>query len=50
MILKLRDDWTKSRGGRKGWKEFHDTFLSFGGPPVPMIRARMLGDDAGPAL
>ena len=50
MIRKLREDWTKSRGGQKAWKEFHDSFLSFGGPPVPMIRARMLGEDAGAAL
>ena len=50
MIRQLREDWTKTRGGQKAWKEFHDTFLSFGGPPVPMIRAQMLGEDAGAAL
>ncbi|HET8690946.1 MAG TPA: DUF885 domain-containing protein [Steroidobacteraceae bacterium] len=50
MILKLRDDWTASRGGRAAWGEFHDRFLSFGGPPVPMVRKAMLGADAGPAL
>lgn len=50
MIRKLRADWTASRGGRGAWKSFHDTVLSFGGPPVPMVRARMLGPDAGPAL
>ncbi|WP_427968125.1 DUF885 domain-containing protein [Altererythrobacter sp.] len=46
MITKLRDDWSATRGGRKAWKEFHDTFLSYGGPPVPMVRAAMLGGDA----
>lgn len=50
MIRKLRDDWTATRGGREAWGEFHDTFLSFGGPPVPMVRNRMLGAKAGPAL
>ncbi len=50
MIRKLRDDWTATRGGREAWGSFHDRFLSFGGPPVPMVRARMLGDNAGPAL
>jgi uncharacterized protein (DUF885 family) len=50
MIRKLRDDWTESRDGREAWSEFHDTFLSFGGPPVPMLRKEMLGDDAGPVL
>lgn len=43
MILKLRDDWTATRGGRSAWKEFHDEFLSYGGPPVPMVRKAMLG-------
>lgn len=50
MIRKLRDDWTTSRGGRAAWKDFHDQFLKFGGPPIPLARSRMLGRDAGPAL
>jgi len=44
LILKLRDDWTASRGGRKAWKAFHDTFLSYGGPPVPLVRQAMMGE------
>ncbi len=50
MILKLREDWTRSRGGREAWKEFHDRFLSYGGPPIPLVRKAMLGADAGPAM
>jgi uncharacterized protein (DUF885 family) len=51
MIIKLRDDWTKTRGGRQAWKQFHDEFLSRGGPPIPLIRAAMLGPaDKGPLL
>jgi hypothetical protein len=50
MILKLREDWTKGRGAKELWKEFHDTFLSFGGPPIPLVRRAMLGKDGGPAL
>jgi uncharacterized protein (DUF885 family) len=46
MIRKLRDDWTASRGGRAAWKEFHDTFLSYGGPPIPLVRRAMLGSDS----
>ena len=45
MIIKLRDDWTATRGGRKAWREFHDEFLSRGGPPIPLIRKAMLGPD-----
>jgi hypothetical protein len=43
MIRKLRDDWSASRGGQKAWREFHDTFLTYGGPPIPMVRQQMLG-------
>ena len=46
MIRKLRDDWIATRGGRKAWKAFHDEFLSFGGPPIPLVRAAMMGGDA----
>jgi hypothetical protein len=42
MIMQLREDWTRGRGGRDAWREFHDTFLSFGGPPIPLVRARMM--------
>jgi len=41
MIRQLREDWTRERGGRDAWKAFHDAFLSFGGPPIPLVRARM---------
>ena len=46
MIMKLRADWTASRGGRKAWKAFHDQFLSYGGPPIPLVRGAMMGGDA----
>jgi uncharacterized protein (DUF885 family) len=44
MIRKLRDDWCATRGGRDAWREFHDQFLSYGGPPIPLIRKAMLRD------
>jgi Bacterial protein of unknown function (DUF885) len=48
MIRKLREDWTGTRGGRKAWHDFHDQFLSYGGPPIPLVRRAMVG--GGPAL
>ncbi|HEX2250209.1 MAG TPA: DUF885 domain-containing protein [Gemmatimonadales bacterium] len=48
MIMKLREDWTRERGGREAWYDFHNRFLSFGGPPIPLVRRAMIGD--GPAL
>ncbi len=47
MIRKLREDWTKTRGGKDGWQEFHDEFLKYGGPPIPLVRKAMLEDDKG---
>jgi hypothetical protein len=47
MIRKLRDDWCAPRGGRAAWRDFHDTFLSYGGPPIPLVRKAMMGDDQG---
>lgn len=46
MIRKLRDDWAASRGGQKAWKDFHDKFLAFGGPPIPLVRQQMMGGKA----
>jgi hypothetical protein len=45
MIRKLRDDWCATRGGRSAWKQFHDAFLSYGGPPIPLVRKAMMGPD-----
>ena len=50
MIRKLREDWTRNRGGESAWKQFHDAFLSYGGPPIPLVRKAMLGSRSGPAL
>ncbi len=45
MINKLREDWTTGRGGREAWGRYHDKFLSYGVPPIPLVREQMLGDD-----
>ncbi len=45
MINKLRDDWTTGKGGREAWGRFHDQFLSYGVPPIPLVREQMLGDE-----
>jgi uncharacterized protein (DUF885 family) len=49
MVRQLRDDWTRSRGGRAAWKAFHDTFLSQGGPPIGLMREAMLGPSGAAA-
>jgi uncharacterized protein (DUF885 family) len=47
MIRKLRSDWSASRGGERAWKQFNDEFLSYGGPPIPLLRAQMQEEPAG---
>jgi hypothetical protein len=47
MIRKLRADWTASRGGKQAWQSFHDEFLKYGGPPIPLVRKAMLPGDTG---
>lgn len=50
MIRKLRADWTATRGGRKAWKAFHDQFLSYGGPPIPLVRKAMMNEPTAKAV
>lgn len=56
MIRKLRTDWVAKQAGpatatpsdqMKYWKAFHDKFLSYGGPPIPLVRKYMSGADSG---
>jgi hypothetical protein len=42
MIRKLRSDWLAVNPGAKA-RQFHDKFLSYGSPPIPMVRKEMLG-------
>ena len=51
MIRRLRADWTAGHGGgRAGWKAFHDQFLSFGGPPIPLVRQAMMAEPTARAV
>jgi len=45
MIMKLRADWTAGHGGTLELRAFHDKFLSYGEPPIPLVRGYMLGTD-----
>jgi hypothetical protein len=51
MIRKLRADWVARQPGaanapdpRSYWQAFHDKFLSYGGPPIPLVRRAMVGE------
>ena len=43
MIMQLREDWIAKHPGPNALKAFHDQFLSYGGPPIPLVRQQMLG-------
>ena len=51
MIRKLRADWVARQAGtatnsdpHQYWQAFHDKFLSYGGPPIPLLRKQMVGE------
>jgi uncharacterized protein (DUF885 family) len=48
MIRKLRVDWLAANPGATP-QQFHDKFLSYGAPPIPLVREQML-DATGPVL
>ena len=59
MIRKLRTDWIAKHCERAVprapgddqalWHDFHDKFLSYGGPPIPLLRKEMVGEEgSGP--
>ena len=51
IIVKMREDWTATRGGRGAWRPFHETLLSLGHAPLPVLREVMLGpEDSGTLL
>jgi hypothetical protein len=53
MIRKLRADWMAAHppaadlaaDSPQRWQAFHDKFLSYGGPPIPLVRREMMGED-----
>src|SRR5277367_3648729 len=54
MIRKLRTDWIAKHAvagaaaaadDQTLWHDFHDQFLSYGGPPIPLVRKEMMGEE-----
>ena len=44
MLLKLRQDWRRQEGSKYTLRGFHDAVLSWGAPPVPLLRGAMLNE------
>ena len=47
MILKLARDYRKEQGSEFTLKGFHDRLLSYGAPPLPLLREAMLKEADG---
>ena len=47
MLLKLREDVRAREEENFDLRRFHDRFLSYGTPPIPIVRRLMLGEDEG---
>ena len=47
MILKLRDDYHRKLGSAFTLQKFHDTFITLGPLPLPLVRRAMLGETTG---
>jgi uncharacterized protein (DUF885 family) len=54
MIRKLRSDWIAKHAAAGAspapddqslWHDFNDQFLSYGGPPIPLVRRQMVGEE-----
>ena len=50
MILKLREDYRREQGAAYSLKGFHDRLLSYGAPPLPLLREAMLAAPGPGAL
>lgn len=50
QILKLRDDYRKSKGADYSLQKFHDEFIRQGSIPLKLVRKIMLPGDTGPTL
>ncbi|HTS47675.1 MAG TPA: DUF885 domain-containing protein [Bryobacteraceae bacterium] len=45
-IMKLREDYQKSKGANYSLQEFHDAFVAQGTPPIKIVRRALLGNDS----
>ena len=50
MLLKLRQDWRRQEGSDYSLRRFHDATLSWGAPPVPLLRQAMLNEPGAEIL
>ena len=50
MIIKLAQDYRREQATTFSLKGFHDRLLSYGAPPLPLVREQMLNESGGSPL
>lgn len=50
MLLKLLQDYRAAMGNAFSLKQFHDSYIGYGAPPVPLLRKMLLPHDDGRIL
>ena len=50
MIIKLAQDFRREQANTYSLKGFHDRLLSYGAPPLPLVREQMLREPGGSPL
>lgn len=48
MLLRLREEYKQERGGVFSLRDFHDSCLAYGAPPLPLLRAQLLHSPGRP--
>ncbi len=50
LLLKLLDDYRAAMGDQFSLKQFHDEYIGYGSPPIPILRRLLLPHDDGVLL
>lgn len=50
LLLKLLDDYKAAMGDQFSLKQFHDEYIGYGSPPIPILRRLLLPHDDGVLL
>lgn len=47
LLYKLLDDYRQAMGAEFSLKRFHDEYIGYGSPPIPILRRVLLPHDDG---
>jgi uncharacterized protein (DUF885 family) len=50
LLLRLRDEYQQTQGATFSLKQFHNEYIRYGAPPIPILRQLLLPNAHGPLL